>query len=123
MSDIGDTTEDTVGSGGDVAEEPFCNGIPIGMYMTGFEFAGNPRSQCIMLFFREWTLDTRGKFIAGCVGVAVMGVFIEALIATRRELTKASKQASATEKKWYVFLWRTRGNSSIDRCRRQCLNT
>jgi len=54
------------------------------MLMTGFDVAGKQLNPCIVLFFQSWTLDTPGKFAAGCVGVAAMGFAIEALICFRR---------------------------------------
>lgn len=62
--------------------DAFCRG-KTDMLMLGFEVSGRG-GFCIILFFDAWTLDSRLKFIFGCVGVAFMGVAIECLIMIRR---------------------------------------
>ena len=32
----------------------FCGGFGVAMFMTGFEFAGDPQNNCVVLFFESW---------------------------------------------------------------------
>ena len=64
----------------------FCNGA-MDMLMSGFEGAGEPSNPCVILFFEAWTLDTRVKFGFACVGVALLGFTVEAVIALRRKFS------------------------------------
>jgi len=41
---------------------------------------------CVILLFKSWILNTRTKFIIGCVGVVILGIAIEALLCLRRSL-------------------------------------
>ncbi len=68
----------------------YCNGR-MDMLMFGFSRAGDKKNPCIVLFVEAWTLDTRTKFAAGCVGVAALGFTIEALIALRRNLLRRKR--------------------------------
>ncbi len=65
----------------------YCNG-KMDMLMFGFDISGNKKNPCIVLFVDAWTLNTRAKFVAGCVGVMLLGIVIEALIALRRNLIR-----------------------------------
>ncbi len=65
----------------------YCNG-KMDMLMFGFDVSGNKQNPCIVLFVEAWTLNTRAKFAAGCVGVMLLGFVIEALIALRRNLIR-----------------------------------
>ena len=52
----------------------FCiPGSGTDMYMAGFEISGQPDNACVILFIKAWTLDTRVKFIFGCLGCIVLG--------------------------------------------------
>jgi len=62
----------------------FCNGFGTDMYMGGFETSGDPNENCVILFFNVWILDTKAKFVFGCVGVILLGVFVEGMICIRR---------------------------------------
>jgi len=62
----------------------FCRGPGTDMFMQGFTASGNPREACVILLFSSWTLDTRAKFAAGCLGVILLGIAIEALLCFRR---------------------------------------
>ena len=66
----------------------FCNG-GTDMFMTGFETIDpSPKKTCVILFFNAWTLDSWFKFAVAMVGVTLIGLAIEALIAVRRKISK-----------------------------------
>jgi hypothetical protein len=66
----------------------FCNG-GMDMLMQGFESVNPSETKmCIILFFKAWTLNTRTKFAFACIGVAILGLSIEVLIALRRKITR-----------------------------------
>merc|ERR1719411_2523790 len=69
-------------------EEKFCNGYGTDMFMQGFTASGNSRDSCVILLFRSWILDTRTKFLMGCIGVILLGIGIEAMLCFRRKLQK-----------------------------------
>ena len=71
-------------------EKPFCYGAT-SMVMSGFESVGTEDANCIILFFRPWILDTPLKFAFGCIGVFLLGLFIEAAIKFRRQVTNEAK--------------------------------
>ncbi|KAJ1452897.1 hypothetical protein M885DRAFT_619504 [Pelagophyceae sp. CCMP2097] len=71
----------SLGAGG------FCFGEGADMHMDGFRSVFEThRPQCLNLLFTEWTLDTPGRFAAGAVGVAGLGLLAEALTLGRRKL-------------------------------------
>ena len=48
------------------------------MHMYGFKWAGNAAGAgCVVLLFEAWTLDTRGKFLAGALGTFLLAVGTE----------------------------------------------
>ncbi len=65
----------------------YCNG-KMDMLMFGFDVSGDKRNPCIVLFVEAWTLDSRTKFYAACVGVMALGFSIEAVIALRRTISR-----------------------------------
>jgi len=64
----------------------FCNGQGTDMYMQGFTTSGDGKDACVILLFSNWVLDTRTKFVFGCVGVILLGIAIEGLLCCRREV-------------------------------------
>eukprot|EP00929_Paragymnodinium_shiwhaense_P112094 TRINITY_DN80352_c0_g1_i1.p1 TRINITY_DN80352_c0_g1~~TRINITY_DN80352_c0_g1_i1.p1 ORF type:complete len:641 (-),score=132.60 TRINITY_DN80352_c0_g1_i1:405-2327(-) len=74
------------------ADSGFCNkDMRTSMYMGGFTSLAAPNKACIVLFFNSWVLDTPFKFVIGCFGVGIMGVFTQALIRARAVLHKKCK--------------------------------
>jgi len=69
-------------------DNKFCNGAGTDMYMQGFQTSGNSKDVCVILLFSSWTLDTRTKFVFGCIGVVILGIAIEAMLCFRRKLQK-----------------------------------
>lgn len=69
-------------------DDKFCNGAGTDMYMQGFQTSGNSKDVCVILLFSAWTLDTRTKFVFGCIGVVILGIAIEAMLCFRRKLQK-----------------------------------
>lgn len=65
-------------------EAPFCNGYGTDMYMNGFQASGKSKNPCVILLFESWVLNTRIKFMFGCIGVIVLGVVIEYMLCARR---------------------------------------
>lgn len=74
-------------------QDEFCQG-GMDMLMGGFEVAGGPNSNsktCVILFFKEWKLNTAGKFAGACFGVFFLGFSIELLIALRRRIVNRKR--------------------------------
>jgi hypothetical protein len=72
-------------------KDEFCWGVGTDMYMDGFTSIVSEKkgsTACLNLFFKEWTLDTKTKYGFGCVGVFLLGVFVEFLSSFRRTLYK-----------------------------------
>jgi len=65
-------------------DKKFCDG-GTDMYMQGFSLASR-KNICVILLFESWVLDTKTKFIIGCIGVVILGIAIEGLLALRRNL-------------------------------------
>ncbi|KAF4756686.1 hypothetical protein FOZ63_018341 [Perkinsus olseni] len=61
----------------------FCTGSTA-MFMSGFTWSGSARNPCVILFTPSWVLDTPGKFAMGCIGVLLLGMLVEGLLAARR---------------------------------------
>ena len=64
--------------------EGFCGDATGAMYMNGFQSAFSSQSTCLALYIDAFTLDTAAKFIVACLGVLVLGILAEALVAVRR---------------------------------------
>jgi len=74
----------------------FCMGAT-SMHMEGFTLA-TPDQACVILFFQSWKLDTRWKFALACIGVVLMGMSTQGLIAFRvvvQRLTRKSRVADS----------------------------
>lgn len=80
----------------------FCYGMGTSMLMAGFaRQSENPDAECINLWLPSWTLDTSSKYCSACVGLFLMGVFIQYLTKLRGMLyTYASISHS---KQRYLF--------------------
>ena len=37
--------------------------------------SGDGKDACVILLFSSWVLDTRAKFVFGCVGVILLGSY------------------------------------------------
>jgi hypothetical protein len=61
--------------------------------LLGFRVSLKGDQPCLNLFFPGWTLDTRGKFAAAMIGIALMGVFVEGVSKLRYRTVKAAKRA------------------------------
>jgi len=73
------------------ARSSFCRGGGVDMHMGGFTSALaslDGSAECLCLFFASWKLDTRLKFVMGCVSVFLLGALIEYCTSLRRELFK-----------------------------------
>jgi len=65
----------------------FCiPGTGTDMYMDGFQISGQPDNPCVILFFKVWVLDSRVKFLFGCLGCILLGIGVEGLLCFRRLL-------------------------------------
>ena len=69
----------------DKPQNDFCGGFGVTMFMSGFEFAGNPKNNCIVLFVEGWVLDTPGKFVFGCFVCFFLGMLVEAVVKIQEE--------------------------------------
>lgn len=67
--------------------EYFCYGAGTDMLMGGFQMM-SPETPCVILLFQNWVLDSRLKFGLAGLGVFLMGLSIEAVIALRRMISK-----------------------------------
>lgn len=76
------------------------------MYMDGFSWSLKGGESCINLYFGSWTLDTRGKFFLGMVGVVLLGFFTEFVSRLRHDLAKKAK-GSANEDHFKYSLLQT----------------
>jgi hypothetical protein len=61
--------------------------------LSGFRVSLRGNQPCLNLFFPGWTLDTRGKFAAAMIGIALLGVFVEGVSKLRHRTVKAAKRA------------------------------
>lgn len=64
----------------------YCYGSGTTMSMTGFFSLATDKkgsTPCVNLLFEEWTLDDETKFAFGCLGVVLLGVFIQYLTLLR----------------------------------------
>lgn len=70
--------------------------------LSGFRVSLKGNQPCLNLFFPGWTLDTRGKFAAAMIGIALMGVFVEGVSKLRYRTVKAAKRAhvSGDQYRW-----------------------
>jgi hypothetical protein len=83
----------TVGmDSGDSGSKPFCSSMGMTMSMSGFFTTNSKDAICINLFLESATLDTQGKFAAGCLGVFLMGILIQLLSRVRIEATAKYKK-------------------------------
>jgi hypothetical protein len=61
-------------------DNSYCLGKGTSMIMTGFESQLSSKDPlCINLLFSDWTLDNSIKFTFACLGVLVLGLFIQYL--------------------------------------------
>lgn len=65
--------------------------------LSGFRASLRGNQPCLNLFFPGWTLDTRGKFAAAMIGIALLGVFVEGVSKLRHRVVKAAKHAHVSE--------------------------
>lgn len=83
ISDGGNSTD---------SNSDFCYGSGVTMYMDGFystlqEEKGD--TACVNLFFTEWTLDNGTKYALGCMGIFLVGMFVEFLTFCRKKIVKS----------------------------------
>ena len=69
----------------------FCDGVGTDMLMSGFAFS---RTDCLILLFGPWLLDTAGKFAGAVLGTVILGVATELLTWTRRRCHVAPRLLS-----------------------------
>lgn len=72
------------------SNNPFCQvgsngkGYVMGSWMMP-SFSSDPNAYCVLLWFKEWTLDTSGKYIFACIGLLLMG-FCHWMLTIRQEI-------------------------------------
>jgi hypothetical protein len=78
------------------------------MYMDGFRFSLKGGQPCLNLFFPEWTLDSKGKFVAAMVGVLLLAVAVEGVSKLRYCIIRAAKASyrSPDQNQWNLTLLR-----------------
>jgi hypothetical protein len=72
----------------------FCYANGVSMFMQGFVSIVQEKdgsTACVNLLFKYWTLDTTIKYVFACIGVFLLGIFIELLTMIRRRLHKEFK--------------------------------
>ena len=72
--------------------------------MEGFQWALKGESSCINLFFESWTLNTRGKFILGMLGVVLLGVGTEGISRIRHGVLNKARGCHPEEHLKYTLL-------------------
>ncbi|MFM7853348.1 MAG: copper transporter family protein, partial [Flammeovirgaceae bacterium] len=71
------------------SDNAFCQvgsngkGYVMGSWMMP-SFSSDPSAYCVLLWFKEWTLDTAGKYIFACFGLLLMG-FCHWMLTIRQE--------------------------------------
>lgn len=59
------------------------------MWMSGFQILDEHTNRpCVALLFEGWDLNTKFKFVIGCFGTFGMGLFVEFLVYTRRQVKR-----------------------------------
>jgi hypothetical protein len=69
----------------------YCYGTGVSMFMEGFVSISQEKegsTACVNILFKDWTLNTKVKYAFGCIGVFLLGIFIEMLTMIRRRLYK-----------------------------------
>ena len=62
-------------------EDPFCTGAGTDMHMSGFAFYP---TDCLILLFRGWKLDSAASFALGVLGTLFLGIATEGMTFLRR---------------------------------------
>ena len=65
------------------------------MFMNGFTSIASEKkgsTECINFMFIEWTLDNKVKYVFGCIGTLLMGIFIQGISYIRIKLNKKNNQ-------------------------------
>lgn len=69
----------------------YCYGVGTSMVMSGFQSIadlGEGNTECINLWFSDWTLDTKTKFAFACIGVLLLGILIQFVSHVRMTIVK-----------------------------------
>jgi hypothetical protein len=79
---------------GNSSSNGYCIGTGTSMFMQGFvsivnEDSGN--TECVNLWFTEWTLDSKLKYGFACIGVFLFCIFIQYLHTLRSSINKVAK--------------------------------
>ena len=70
-------------------DDNFCYGVGTSMFMSGFTnvaLEDKGSTACVNLFFDTWTLDTKTKYVIGCLGIFFLAIFFEFLKVLKRLL-------------------------------------
>jgi hypothetical protein len=105
MDDMDDMSDMDMGD--DSSGEAYCSGSGVSMYMSGFvwgEESNDGKFACLNILFRNWTLDTKTKFIWAIVATVGLGILVEAIVMLRRDAAVAEQaaMAAAAEAKTYT---------------------
>jgi hypothetical protein len=105
MPDMDDMSDMDMGD--DSSGEAYCSGSGVSMYMSGFvwgEESNDGKFACLNILFRNWTLDTKTKFIWSIVATVGLGILVEAIVMLRRDAAVAEQaaMAAAAEAKTYT---------------------
>jgi len=77
----------------------FCDeSMAMVMYMDGFRFGldtKNGSQQCLNLYFPNWTLNTKGKFIGAMFGIFVLAILVEGISKGRQAFVRYARQNRA----------------------------
>ncbi|CAM9548268.1 unnamed protein product, partial [Ectocarpus fasciculatus] len=69
--------------------DDFCYGAGTSMFMTGFVSVATEdkgTTACVNLFFDSWTLDSKAKYVVGCLGIFFLAIFFEYMKVLKRQL-------------------------------------
>lgn len=76
----------------------FCNTkVATSMYMQGFTTTSS-HNACVVLFFQGWVLDTRLKFVIGCIFVVFLGICTQGAIRLRSLLVSGRRKRLLKDK-------------------------
>ena len=73
----------------------FCSGTGQAMNMIGFTSVISQKrgtTPCVNIFFKEWTLDTAGKFGGACIGTLLVAIFVQYLSKVSSTLSEKRKR-------------------------------
>ena len=79
-------------------EDEFCFG-GTSMFMDGFQWCLAGGQPCVILFTERFKLDSKLKFIFGCLAVFLLGACVEGIVVTRKKVVGQDRRRIGKSKK------------------------